>query len=88
MKGAVLVVVVVMAIASPARIAYAQSGAAGPRLEGDWVRIDPDGAGSFGGLAASIPTAQLLPGVTAGAGRGGRGGGGGRGGRGGADCPR
>ena len=27
--------------------------AAGSRLEGDWVRIDPDGAGSFGGLGAS-----------------------------------
>ncbi len=42
------------------------------RLEGDWVRIDPDGAGSFDGLGASIPPAQLLPGVSAG-GRGGRG---------------
>jgi hypothetical protein len=54
--------------------------AANSRLEGDWVRIDPDGAGSFDGLGASIPPAQLLPGVSAGAGRGGRG----RGGRGGA----
>jgi hypothetical protein len=53
--------------------------AANSRLEGDWVRIDPDGAGSFDGLGASIPPAQLLPGVSAGAGRGGRG----RGGRGG-----
>src|SRR6476646_5430633 len=52
--------------------------AAGSRLEGDWVRIDPDGAGSFGGLGASIPPAQLLPGVAADGGRGGRG----RGGRG------
>src|SRR6476620_2109273 len=54
--------------------------AAGSRLEGDWVRIDPDGAGDFGGLGASIPPAQLLPGVSAGrggaAGRGGRRGGG------------
>src|SRR4051812_43098927 len=54
--------------------------AASSRLEGDWVRIDPDGAGSFDGLGASIPPAQLLPGVTAIGGRGGRG----RGGRGGA----
>ena len=52
---------------------------ANPHLEGDWVRIDPDGAGSFDGLGASIPPAQLLPGVSAGGGRGGRG----RGGRGG-----
>jgi hypothetical protein len=39
------------------------------RLEGDWVRIDPDGAGSWDGLGASIPPAQLLPGVSAGGGR-------------------
>src|SRR6478609_10255755 len=50
--------------------------AANSRLEGDWVRIDPDGAGSFDGLGASIPPARLLPGVSAGAGRGGRGRGG------------
>ncbi|MEO7270484.1 MAG: hypothetical protein ABIX28_13270 [Vicinamibacterales bacterium] len=50
--------------------------AASARLEGDWVRIDPDGAGSFGGLAASIPPAQLLPGEAAAGGRGGRGQGG------------
>ena len=56
------------------------STAAGMRLEGDWVRIDPDGAGSFGGLGASIPPALLRPGVGADGGRGGRG----RGGRGGA----
>ncbi len=50
------------------------------RLEGDWVRIDPDGVGSFGGLSGVIPAAQLLPGVTAGRGDGrGRGGRGGRG---------
>jgi len=48
------------------------------RLEGDWVRIDPDGVGSFGGLSGVIPPAQLLPGVSA----GGRGDGRGRGGRG------
>src|SRR5262245_46191950 len=52
--------------------------AASVRLEGDWVRIDPDGVGSFDGFAASIPPAQLLPGVAAAGGRGGRG----RGGRG------
>jgi len=44
------------------------------RLEGDWVRIDPDGVGSFGGLSGVIPPAQLLPGVSAPGGRGGRGG--------------
>jgi hypothetical protein len=70
----------------PALPARAQGRAPDTRLEGDWVRIDPDGAGSFGGLGASIPPAQLLPGVTAGGGRGGRGGGG-RGGRGGPPVP-
>ena len=60
--------------------AGASAAAASARLEGDWVRIDPDGAGSFDGLGASVPPAKLLPGVTAGGGRGGRG----RGGRGGA----
>ena len=40
-------------------------------IEGDWVRIDPNGVGSFDGLSSVIPPAQLLPGVSAG-GRGGR----------------
>jgi len=48
--------------------------AAAARLEGDWVRIDPDGVGSFDGLSRVVPAARLLPGVT--------GGGGGRDGRG------
>jgi hypothetical protein len=47
--------------------------AANRRIEGDWVRLDTEGAGSFGGLNASIPPAQLLPGVTAGRGAGARG---------------
>jgi hypothetical protein len=76
-------VVSLLSLASPLP-ARAQAPTPDTRLEGDWVRIDPDGAGSFDGLGASIPPAQLLPGVTAGGGRGGRGGGpGGRGGRGG-----
>src|SRR6185436_10162820 len=61
--------------AAPSSLAQSPA-AANARLEGDWVRIDPDGAGSFDGLGASIPPAQLLPGVSAGAGRGGRGRGG------------
>ena len=50
-------------------------------VEGDWVRVDYEGAGSFGGLNATIPPAQLLPGASAG-GRGGGARGGGGGGRG------
>jgi len=64
-----------LAAAAPSPLAQAPA-AANSRLEGDWVRIDPDGAGSFDGLGASIPPARLLPGVSAGAGRGGRGRGG------------
>ena len=78
-----LTFVVTLLALGPSLPARAQAPAPDTRLEGDWVRIDPDGAGHFGGLGASIPPAQLLPGVTAGGGRGGRGGGG-RGGRGGA----
>ena len=77
----VALVVLLLPMASPPH-ARAQGPPPATRLEGDWVRIDPDGAGSFGGLGASIPPAQLLPGVTAGGGRGGGRGGGGRGGRG------
>jgi len=51
--------------------------AAWRRLEGAWVRTDPDGSGSFGGLGSNIVPARLKPGVSmAGAGRGGRAGGG------------
>jgi len=49
------------------------------RLEGAWVRTDPEGSGSFGGLGSNIPPARLKPGVSVGGGRGGRGGAGGGG---------
>lgn len=75
-----LLVLAALLIPAAAPSPLAQSpAAANTRLEGDWVRIDPDGAGSFDGLGASIKPAQLLPGVSAPAGRGR-----GRGGRGGA----
>ena len=60
-----------LAVAAPSLRAQAPALTA-TRLDGDWVRLDPDGAGSWDGLGASIPPAQLLPGVSAG-GRGGRG---------------
>jgi len=31
------------------------------RLEGDWVRIDPNGSGDFGGLASTFAPASLTP---------------------------
>ena len=51
------------------------------RLEGDWVRLDVDGSGSFGGLTSKFTPAELTPEAAA---RGG----GGRGGRGGAQAGR
>lgn len=49
--------------------------AAWKRLEGAWVRTDPNGSGSFDGLGSSITPARLKPGVAMGGGRrGGRGG--------------
>ena len=50
--------------------------AGAPDLEGGWTRIDPYGAGSYGGLmkAAEYQQAELVPGAAAAAGgRGGRG---------------
>jgi hypothetical protein len=56
----------------------AQAPAPNLRIEGDWVRTDPDGAGNFGGLAATFPPAVLTPEAQAGRGAGGAGGGRGR----------
>jgi len=56
-----------------------------PTVEGDWVRTDPNGSGSFDGLTRTFTPAVLtLEAAALGGGRGGRGGGGrGGGGRGG-----
>jgi hypothetical protein len=45
-----------------------------PDLEGGWVRIDPDGSGSFGGLASKFPPAVLTPAAKAAAAAGRQGG--------------
>ena len=65
--------VLLACISAPVVRTQPPPGTAGARLEGDWVRIDPDGVGSFDGLSGVVPAAQLVPGVTGG-GRGGRGG--------------
>jgi len=63
-------VVVLACVIAPA-VRTQTPAAPGARLEGDWVRIDPDGVGSFDGLSGVVPAAELLPGVTgAGGGRG------------------
>jgi hypothetical protein len=41
--------------------AQQQPAASVPDLEGGWVRVDVDGSGSFGGLAAKFPRAVLTP---------------------------
>ena len=70
----------VMALVAGATIAVPaqqpDSAAPNRRLEGDWVRIDVDGSGSFGGLTSKFTPAVLTPEAAA----RGRAGGGGRGG--------
>ncbi len=67
--------------------AVAQPAAKPPVVEGDWVRTDTNGSGSFDGLTKSFKQASLTPEAQAlmanGGGRGGRGRGGPGGGRGG-----
>ena len=58
------------------------------RIEGHWVRTDPAGSGSFGGLASKFTPAQLTPEAAAAAARaGGPGRGGAGGARGGGAAP-
>ena len=78
MRGRTFVAAVLLACISVPSVRTQPTPAAGTRLEGDWVRIDPDGVGSFDGLSRVVPAAQLLPGVSGGRGdgRGGRGRGG------------
>jgi hypothetical protein len=55
-----LAVLLLFVTAAPAA-GQARADAAAPDLEGGWVRIDPDGSGSFGGLMAKFPRAVLTP---------------------------
>jgi hypothetical protein len=70
---------VMLAASGPRVVAQAAAQQPDLRVEGDWVRTDPEGSGSFDGLGAQFPKAELLPGVqmAGGGGRGGRGGPGG-----------
>src|SRR5262245_66218343 len=63
---AVLVVVIVVAVAASAitRVSAQtepESLSGIERLEGDWVRIDPNGSGDFGGLTSKFTPASLTP---------------------------
>lgn len=81
MRERIMFAAVLLACISAPAVHTQPPPAAGARLEGDWVRIDPDGVGSFDGLSRVVPGAQLLPGVTGGGRGDGRGGRGGRGGQ-------
>ena len=54
----------------PAAMTHASAQTAPPslsgvqRLEGDWVRIDPNGSGDFGGLTSKFTPASLTPEAT------------------------
>src|SRR5574341_427266 len=63
----------VLAMATVTAAAQGRTDTPDRRIEGHWVRTDPTGAGSFGGLADQVPPAQLTP-----AAAGARGGGPGR----------
>jgi hypothetical protein len=67
-----------LAAAAPS-LAQTSAASPSPRIEGHWVRADPAGSGSFGGLTSKFAPAQLTPEAAAasragGAGRGGAGG--------------
>lgn len=74
--AALLVLTAAVGVTLPAQ--QPAGGASTRRIEGDWVRVDPDGSGSFGGLGSKFTPAVLTPEAAQGAGRGR---GGGRGGR-------
>jgi hypothetical protein len=53
-------------LAPATSVAQRDSGvSARPDLEGGWVRIDPEGSGSFGGLTSTFPRAALTPAAAA-----------------------
>lgn len=73
-----LITFVLVTLSVAASLHAQGSGAPDLRIEGHWVRTDPTGSGSFGGLTDQFTPAQLTPEAAAAAGR--RGGGPGRGG--------
>jgi hypothetical protein len=79
MKAILAGAVVAIAVGTTS-LAAQGGGPANRRLEGHWVRTDPSGSGSFGGLTEGFTPAQLTPEASAAAAAGRRGGGPGRGG--------
>jgi hypothetical protein len=60
MNARAISVLLSLALAAPL-IAQQQAATPVPDLEGGWVRVDVDGSGSFGGLAAKFARAALTP---------------------------
>ena len=69
LAGAVVAVAIVastlFATARPSAQTKPESLRGVERLEGDWVRIDPNGSGDFGGLTSKFTPASLTPQGTA-----------------------
>jgi len=59
--GSIAIVLAAAAIAVVSAQTTLQSLSGVERLEGDWVRIDPDGSGDFGGLTSKFTPASLTP---------------------------
>ena len=62
MKNAATVLLLMVVAAAPTMAQTKPESLTGvERLEGDWVRIDPNGSGDFGGLASTFTPASLTP---------------------------
>src|SRR5690349_13131940 len=66
MKATVVAAVVIIPLAAVALAqrspqAQAQAAAGIERLEGDWVRVDPNASGAFDGLTSKFTSASLTP---------------------------
>jgi hypothetical protein len=59
--GSIAIVLAAAAIVVVSAQTAPQSLSGVERLEGDWVRIDPDGSGDFGGLTSKFTPASLTP---------------------------
>jgi hypothetical protein len=56
-----ILVIVLAAVVRPSAQTRPESLTGLQRLEGDWVRVDPNGSGDFGGLTSKFTPAALTP---------------------------
>src|SRR5437762_8654511 len=59
-----ILAVVLAAVVRPSAQTRPESLTGVQRLEGDWVRVDPNGSGDFGGLTSKFTPAALTPQAT------------------------